>query len=213
MARRLLAQLPELKRLRLSSLDPIEIDDALWRLIGEEERLMPHLHLSIQAGDDLILKRMKRRHSRSDALAAAERARSVRPEIALGADLIAGFPTETEEMFANTLRLVEEAGLTFLHVFPYSSRPGTPAARMPQVPHAVRKERAERLRAAGAATLAGHLQARVGGAASVLAETDATGHAEDFSPVRFESPVPVGAIVAAKIVDSDGRHLIARKVP
>ncbi|HVG82662.1 MAG TPA: tRNA (N(6)-L-threonylcarbamoyladenosine(37)-C(2))-methylthiotransferase MtaB [Methylomirabilota bacterium] len=213
MARRLLAQLPELRRLRLSSLDPIEIDDALWRLIGEEERVMPHLHLSIQAGDDMILKRMKRRHSRADALAAAARARSVRPEIALGADLIAGFPTETEEMFANTLRLVEEAGLTFLHVFPYSSRPGTPAARMPQVPHAVRKQRAERLRQAGAAALARHLAARVDGAASVLAETDATGHAEDFSPVRFEAPASAGAIVAAEIVGSDGRHLIARTLP
>ena len=213
MARRLLAQLPELRRLRLSSLDPIEIDDALWRLIGEEERVMPHLHLSIQAGDDMILKRMKRRHSRADALAAAARARSVRPEIALGADLIAGFPTETEEMFANTLRLVEEAGLTFLHVFPYSSRPGTPAARMPQVPHAVRKQRAERLRQAGAAALARHLAARVDGAASVLAETDATGHAEDFSPVRFEAPASAGAIVAAEIVGSDGRYLIARTLP
>ena len=213
MARRLLAQLPELKRLRLSSLDPIEIDDALWRLIGEEERVMPHLHLSIQAGDDMILKRMKRRHSRADALAAAERARSVRPEIALGADLIAGFPTETEEMFANTLRLVEEAGLAFLHVFPYSSRPGTPAARMPQVPHAVRKQRAEWLRQAGAAALARHLAARVGGTASVLAETEAGGHAEDFSPVRFESPAPAGTIVAAEIAGSDGRHLIARAIP
>jgi threonylcarbamoyladenosine tRNA methylthiotransferase MtaB len=213
MARRLLAHLPELKRLRLSSLDPVEIDEELWRLIGEEERLMPHLHLSIQAGDDLILKRMKRRHGSADALAAAERARSLRPEIALGADLIAGFPTETDEMFLNTLRLVEEVGLTFLHVFPYSSRPGTPAARMPQVPHAVRKERAERLREAGAAALARHLSSRVGGRASVLAETDAAGHAEDFSPVRFDAPAPAGAIVAAEVVHSDGRHLIARPVP
>jgi threonylcarbamoyladenosine tRNA methylthiotransferase MtaB len=202
-----------MKRLRLSSLDPVEIDDALWRLIGGEERLMPHLHLSIQAGDDLILKRMKRRHGRADALAAASRARSLRPEIALGADLIAGFPTETEEMFANTLRLVEEAGLTFLHVFPYSSRPGTPAARMPQVPHALRKERAERLRRAGADALARHLAARVGGTASVLAETAAAGHAEDFSPVRFEAPAQAGAVLKAAIVGSDGRHLIARSIP
>jgi threonylcarbamoyladenosine tRNA methylthiotransferase MtaB len=211
--RRLLAQVPELERLRLSSLDPVEIDAELWRLIGAEERLMPHLHLSIQAGDDLILKRMKRRHGRADALAAADRARGLRPQIALGADLIAGFPTETEEMFLNTLRLVEEAGLTFLHVFPYSSRPGTPAARMPQVPHAARKERAERLRLAGAAALARHLQARVGGTASVLAETEAGGHAEDFSPVRFEAPAPAGEIVAAEIIGSDGRHLIARPLP
>ncbi len=211
MVRRLLAQVPELKRLRLSSLDPVEIDEELWRLIGEEERLMPHLHLSIQAGDDLILKRMKRRHSRADALAAAERARCLRPGIALGADLIAGFPTETDAMFENTARLVEEAGLTFLHVFPYSSRPGTPAARMPQVPHHLRKERAERLREAGAAALARHLAARVGGAASVLAETAAKGHAEDFSPVAFAGEAPAGAVIAATVIASDGRRLIARE--
>jgi threonylcarbamoyladenosine tRNA methylthiotransferase MtaB len=213
MVRRLLAQMPELKRLRLSSLDPIEIDAELWRLIGEEPRVMPHLHLSIQAGDDLILKRMKRRHGRADALAAADRARALRPDIALGADLIAGFPTETEEMFLNTLRLVDEAGLAFLHVFPYSSRPGTPAARMPQVPHALRKERAERLRKAGAAALALHLASRVGGTASVLVETEARGHAEDFSPVRLAAPAPAGAIVAAEILGSDGRHLLARPIP
>jgi threonylcarbamoyladenosine tRNA methylthiotransferase MtaB len=212
MVRRLLAQAPELKRLRLSSLDPVEIDEELWRLIGEEERLMPHLHLSIQAGDDLILKRMRRRHGRADALAAADRARRERPGIALGADLIAGFPTETEAMFENTLRLVGEAGLTFLHVFPYSSRPGTPAARMPQVPHGLRKERAERLRRAGAEALARHLQARFGGTASVLVETGAAGHAEDFSPVRFETPAPAGAVIAAEVVGSDGRHLIARPI-
>jgi threonylcarbamoyladenosine tRNA methylthiotransferase MtaB len=210
MVRRLLAQVPELRRLRLSSLDPVEIDEELWRLLGEEERLMPHLHLSIQAGDDLVLKRMKRRHSRADALSVAGRARRLRPEIALGADLIAGFPTETDAMFENTARLVKEAGLTFLHVFPYSSRPGTPAARMPQVPHAVRKERAERLRELGAAALARHLAARVGSSATVLAETSAKGHAEDFSPVLFETEAPVGTILAATIVASDGRHLIAR---
>jgi threonylcarbamoyladenosine tRNA methylthiotransferase MtaB len=212
MVRRLLAQTPELKRLRLSSLDPVEIDEELWRLIGEEERLMPHLHLSIQAGDDLILKRMRRRHGRADALAAADRARRERPAIALGADLIAGFPTETEPMFENTLRLVGEAGLTFLHVFPYSSRPGTPAARMPQVPVALRKERAERLRRAGTEALARHLQARIGDTASVLAETGAAGHAEDFSPVRLEAPAPAGSVIAAKVVRSDGRHLIARPI-
>jgi threonylcarbamoyladenosine tRNA methylthiotransferase MtaB len=210
MVRRLLAQVPELRRLRLSSLDPVEIDEELWRLLGEEERLMPHLHLSIQAGDDLVLKRMKRRHSRADALSVAERARRLRPEIALGADLIAGFPTEDDRMFESTARLVKEAGLTFLHVFPYSSRPGTPAERMPQVPHAVRKERAERLRELGAAALARHLAARVGSSATVLAETSAKGHAEDFSPVLFETEAPVGTILAATIVASDGRHLIAR---
>jgi threonylcarbamoyladenosine tRNA methylthiotransferase MtaB len=210
MVRRLLAGVPELKRLRLSSLDPVEIDDELWRLLAEEERLMPHLHLSIQAGDDLVLKRMKRRHSRADALAVAERARRLRPGLALGADLIAGFPTESEAMFENTARLVEEAGLTFLHVFPYSSRPGTPAARMPQVPHALRKERAERLRQLGAAALARHLAARVGGSASVLAETSTKGHAEDFSPVLFETEAPAGAILTARVLACDGRHLIAR---
>src|SRR5260221_1916153 len=134
LVRRLLALVPELPRLRLSPLDPLEIDEELWRLIGEEERLMPHLHLSLQAGDDLVLKRLKRRHNRADALAACRRARERRPGIALGADLIAGFPTESAAMFANTLALVEECGLTHLHVFPYSARQGTPAARMPQLP-------------------------------------------------------------------------------
>ncbi|HEV2300743.1 MAG TPA: tRNA (N(6)-L-threonylcarbamoyladenosine(37)-C(2))-methylthiotransferase MtaB, partial [Stellaceae bacterium] len=150
MLRRLLLAAPEIARLRLSSLDPAEIDDELWRLIGEEPRLMPHLHLSLQAGDDVILKRMKRRHSRDEAIAVARRARALRPEIALGADLIAGFPTETEAMFAKSLDLVAECGLAFLHVFPFSARPGTPAARMPQVAAAAVRERAARLRAAGA---------------------------------------------------------------
>src|SRR5207248_5461133 len=144
MVRRLLAAVPELPRLRLSSLDPSEIDDELWRLLGDEPRLMPHLHLSLQAGDDLILKRMKRRHSRAQAIAAAQRARALRPEIALGADLIAGFPTESEEMFRRSLDLIKECGLAFVHVFPYSLRPRTPAARMPQIPASVIKERAAR---------------------------------------------------------------------
>ena len=142
MVRRVLALVPDLKRLRLSSLDPVEIDDDLWRLIAEEPRLMPHLHLSLQAGDDMVLKRMKRRHGRADALNVARRARDLRPDIALGADLIAGFPTETDEMFANTLALVDEADLAYLHVFPYSERPGTPAARMPSVPKPVQIGRA-----------------------------------------------------------------------
>ena len=173
---------------------------------------MPHLHLSLQSGDDMVLKRMKRRHARADAIRFCDEARRLRPDMVFGADLIAGFPTETEAMFENTLRLVEEAGLTFLHVFPYSSRPGTPAARMPQVPHGLRKERAERLRRAGAEALARHLQARIGGTASVLVETGAAGHAEDFSPVRFEAPAPAGAVIAAEVVGSDGRHLIARPI-
>ena len=157
MARRLLAAVPELERLRLSSLDPAEIDEELWRLLAEEPRLMPHLHLSLQAGDDLILKRMKRRHSRAEAIAVARRARALRPEVALGADLIAGFPTETEDMFRRSLDLVAECGLAFVHVFPYSARPGTPAARMPRLPDPVVKERAARLRAAGEAALAAEL--------------------------------------------------------
>jgi len=153
LVRRLLAAVPELKRLRLSSLDPAVIDDDLLRAVAEEERLMPHLHLSLQAGDDLILKRMKRRHSRDDAVALTERLRALRPDIAFGADLIAGFPTESDEAFANTLALVEDCGLTYLHVFPYSERPGTPAARMPQLPKPVRKARAKSLRDAGEAAL------------------------------------------------------------
>src|SRR5882672_2266728 len=153
LVRRLLAAVPELERLRLSSLDPAEIDAELWRLLAEERRLMPHLHLSLQSGDDLILKRMKRRHSRAEAIAVARHARALRPEVALGADLIAGFPTETEEMFRRSLDLVAECGLAFVHVFPYSARPGTPAARMPQLPNAHVKERAARLRLAGQAAL------------------------------------------------------------
>ena len=150
MVRLLLDSVPDLRRLRLSSLDPSEIDEDLWQLIATERRLMPHLHLSLQAGDDLILKRMKRRHSRAQAIETARRARALRPEIMLGADLIAGFPTETEAMFGNTLDLIEEAGLGFVHVFPYSPRPGTPAARMPPVDPAIVRERAARLREAAA---------------------------------------------------------------
>ncbi|MFQ6018533.1 MAG: tRNA (N(6)-L-threonylcarbamoyladenosine(37)-C(2))-methylthiotransferase MtaB, partial [Kiloniellaceae bacterium] len=150
MMRRLLRLVPALPRLRLSSVDPAELDEDLLRLIAEEARLMPHLHLSLQSGDDLILKRMKRRHGRADALGLCARVRALRPDVVFGADLIAGFPTETEAMFRNTLRAVEDCGLTYLHVFPYSARPGTPAARMPQVPAPTRKERAARLRAAGA---------------------------------------------------------------
>ena len=158
MMRRLLALVPELPRLRLSSIDAVEADEDLYRLIAEEPRLMPHIHISLQAGDDMVLKRMKRRHSRQDILDFCARVRSLRPDVVFGADIIAGFPTETDEMFQNTLRLVEEAGLTYLHVFPYSSRPGTPAAKMPQVPKAIRKERAARLRAAGEKQLANYLE-------------------------------------------------------
>jgi threonylcarbamoyladenosine tRNA methylthiotransferase MtaB len=185
MLRRLLALVPGLPRLRLSSLDPVEIDEDLWRLVAGEPRLMPHLHLSLQHGADLILKRMKRRHSRAEALACAARARALRPDIALGADLIAGFPTETEAHFAETLSLVEEAGLSFLHVFPYSERPDTPAARMPQLPVPLRQERAARLRAAGAAAAARFYGARIGRQESVLLEAADRGHTEHFAPLRL----------------------------
>jgi len=190
LARRLLALVPGLPRLRLSSLDPAAIDEDLWRLIAEEPRLMPHLHLSAQHGADLMLKRMKRRHLGADLLAITVRARSLRPDIAFGADLIAGFPTETEDDFARMLALVEEAGLSFLHVFPYSPRPGTPAARMPQLPVSLRRERAARLRAAGRAQARRFLEARIGCLEMVLAERDGRGHTEHFAPVRFLGAAP-----------------------
>ncbi len=199
MVRRLLACVPELPRLRLSSLDCIEMDEDLWRLIEHEPRLMPHLHLSLQAGDDMILKRMKRRHSRADAVAFCQRVRSLRPDAVFGADFIAGFPTETEEMFANTLKMVEDCGLTWLHVFPYSPRPGTPAARMPQVDGAVRKERAARLRAVGAEAEARMLATLVGRSASVLLEKDDLGRTEHFAEIRLGVALPPGSLVRATI--------------
>jgi threonylcarbamoyladenosine tRNA methylthiotransferase MtaB len=185
MIRRLLALVPELPRLRLSSLDPVEVDEDLWRLIAEEPRLMPHLHLSLQHGADLILKRMKRRHLRADAIALAERARRLRPGMVFGADLIAGFPTETEAHFAETLSLVEACGLSFLHVFPYSERPDTPAARMPQLPVPLRRERAARLREAGAKAAARLFAARLGQEETVLFEHPDRGHTEQFAPLRL----------------------------
>ncbi|WP_207480138.1 tRNA (N(6)-L-threonylcarbamoyladenosine(37)-C(2))-methylthiotransferase MtaB [Arenibaculum pallidiluteum] len=212
MVRRLLALVPELPRLRLSSLDPVEIDEDLWRLIAEEPRLMPHLHLSLQAGDDMVLKRMKRRHLRADALAVCARARDLRPDIALGADLIAGFPTETDEMFENTLRCVEEAGLTWLHVFPYSPRPGTPAARMPQVDGRLRKDRAARLRALGAAQAATFLAGRVGTSATVLAEKPELGRIEQFAEIVLDRPAEPGRLVRADVVGVEGERLLGRVV-
>jgi threonylcarbamoyladenosine tRNA methylthiotransferase MtaB len=207
MVRRLLAQVPELPRLRLSSLDPAAIDDDLWRLIEAEPRLMPHLHLSVQAGSDLILKRMKRRHSRAQALAAIARARALRPGLAFGADLIAGFPTETEDLFAETLAFLAEADIPFLHVFPYSARPGTPAARMPAVPVALRRERAARLRAAGAEAAARFYQAQIGRMANVLAETETGGHSEHFAPVRVAARP--GMLLRARITGAEAVGLIA----
>ena len=183
MIRRLLALVPGVKRLRLSSLDPVEIDEDLWRLIGEEPRLMPHLHLSMQAGDDMVLKRMKRRHLRDDLMKVCEKARLLRPDIVFGADIIAGFPTETDAMFENTYNAVKECDLTFLHVFPYSPRPGTPAAKMPQVDGVVRKERAKKLRELGEVQLEKHLQGLVGKTLPVLIEKEGRGRTEYFSEV------------------------------
>jgi threonylcarbamoyladenosine tRNA methylthiotransferase MtaB len=212
MMRRLLALVPELPRLRLSSLDPAAIDADLWRLIESEPRLMPHLHLSLQAGSDLILKRMKRRHSRAQAIDIVRRARALRPGIAIGADLIAGFPTETEALFAETLAFVADEAIPFLHVFPYSERPGTPAARMPSVPVPLRRERAARLRAAGAANARAFFAAQVGREADVLAESDSQGHTEHFAPVRF-APLRIaarpGALVRARITGAQDDALIA----
>ena len=202
LCRRLLALVPELERLRLSSLDPAEIDAELWRLIAEEPRLLPHLHLSIQAGDDLILKRMKRRHSRAQALATCRRARALRPGIALGADLIAGFPTEDEARFARNLDFVGEAGLDYLHVFPFSPRPGTPAARMPQLPRTLVRERAARLRAAGADALARSLASRIGSTAQVLVERAGFGRSEHYAPVGFDVAAETGAVVPMRIASA-----------
>ena len=210
MARRLLAAVPELSRLRLSSIDVAEVDDALLRLIAEEPRLMPHLHLSLQAGDDLVLKRMKRRHDRAQAIAFCHAVRALRPDVVFGADLIAGFPTESDEMFRRTLDLVDEAGLVYLHVFPYSVRPGTPAARMPEVPVAVRKQRAARLRAAGAARLRAFLSDCVGRAVEVLVERAAEGRSEHFAAVRLAKPWPAGSLVRARVTGATDEALYGR---
>lgn len=205
---RVLTLVPALERLRLSSLDPAEIDNALWRLIAEEPRLMPHIHLSVQAGDDLILKRMKRRHTRAQALAAALRARALRPGIALGADLIAGFPTEDEPMFTRTLDFIAEAGLDYLHVFPFSARANTPAARMPQLPKALVRERAARLRAAGAAALERALGARVGTEAQVLIEQPGFGRSEHYAPVAVDGGAAPGTVVRTQLIGATAERLI-----
>ncbi|PZO86812.1 MAG: tRNA (N(6)-L-threonylcarbamoyladenosine(37)-C(2))-methylthiotransferase MtaB [Micavibrio aeruginosavorus] len=209
MIRRVLALVPELPRLRLSSLDPVEMDEDLWRLVAEEPRLMPHLHMSLQAGDDMILKRMKRRHLRADAIKMCERARTYRPDIAFGADIIAGFPTETEEMFLNTLNIVDECGLTFLHVFPYSERPGTPAAKMPQVHPELRKERAARLRAKGDERMAQFLMFHMKQMRQVIVEKDNYGHTEHFAPVRLDRTLEAGTLVTVRTESVADGHLIA----
>ncbi len=209
LARRLLALVPELPRLRLSSIDPAAIDEDLWRLIAEEPRLMPHLHLSLQAGSDLILKRMKRRHLTANAMATIDRARSLRPGIAIGADLIAGFPTETDALFKETLGFVEAADMPFLHVFPYSERPGTPAARMPAVGKSVRRERAALLRAAGARAAERFLAVHVGRDIALLTESGDTGHSEHFAPVRLASAAEPGRVMTARVTGSTGSVLLA----
>lgn len=196
---RILKLVPDLPRLRISSIDSIEVDEALMQAIATEPRLMPHLHLSLQAGDDMILKRMKRRHLRDDAIRFCEEARRLRPDMIFGADIIAGFPTETEEMFANSLRLVQDCGLTFLHVFPFSPRKGTPAARMPQVKGPAIKDRAARLRTAGDAALAAHLAAQVGTRHRVLMEGPRLGRTEQFTEVTFAADQPEGQIVTAQV--------------
>ena len=207
LVRQILRHVPELKRLRLSSIDQVEADAQLIAAIAEEPRLMPHLHLSLQAGDNLTLKRMKRRHSRADAVAFCARVRQLRPDIVFGADLIAGFPTETEDMFAGSLQLVDECGLTFLHVFPFSPRPGTPAARMPQVARAVVKERAACLRAKGAAALSSYLEAQVGRAVEVLMERDHLGRTPGFAQMLLAGSAAAGCLLAARVTGSSGRLL------
>ncbi len=209
LVRRILREVPELRRLRLSSLDAVEIDEELMRALAEEARLAPHLHLSLQSGDDMILKRMKRRHSRADALRLVEAVRRVRPDVAFGCDVIAGFPTETDAMFANSRRLLEEAGISYAHVFPYSPRPGTAAARMPQLPGDVVKARASALRETGERLLRRHLDARVGQPVTVLSEGRGVARAADFTTVRVAEDTPKGAFVDALPVRHDGRALIA----
>lgn len=212
LCRRLLRLVPELPRLRLSSLDPVEIDDTLLGLLGDEARLMPHLHLSIQAGDDLVLKRMKRRHLGGDVLRLVERARARRPDVVFGADLIAGFPTESDAAFDNTLRLVDDAALTWLHVFPYSARPGTPAARMPQVPGDVRRDRAAALRATGERRARAFLATQVGTRAQIVMERDGTGHTAHFARVRPAVGIAARALADIEITSIDRDMLVGRPV-
>ncbi len=207
---RILSQVPDLKRLRLSSIDSIETDPELMDVMAGEQRLMPHVHLSLQSGDNMILKRMKRRHAREDSIAFCRELRSRRPDMVFGADIIAGFPTETDEMFENSLRIIDECELTYLHVFPFSPRPETPAARMPQVDKAVIKERAQRLRAKGEAGLAAFLRSSVGATQRVLIETENAGRNEQFAQVRFTQSLSPGAIVTAHITGAQPTYVEAR---
>ncbi len=211
LVRAILRAVPELPRLRLSSIDSIEVDPELMAAIAGEERLMPHLHLSLQHGDDMILKRMKRRHSRADALAFVATVRCLRPDVVFGADLIAGFPTETEAMFANALSVIAEANLTHLHVFPFSPRPGTPAARMPQVDRHLVRERARRLRAAGDAALAAHLAGEQDAVRHVLVEGNGLGRTEHFTTAQIDAGTP-GEIVPARVTGRTARSLVATRL-
>jgi threonylcarbamoyladenosine tRNA methylthiotransferase MtaB len=213
LVRSVLKLVPELPRLRLSSIDSVEADPALLAAIAEEERLMPHLHLSLQSGDDLTLKRMKRRHARADSVSFCQDVRRLRPDMVFGADLIAGFPTETDCMFRNSLALVDDCGLTFLHVFPYSAREGTPAARMPQVHGSIVARRAGELREKGVAALKRHLEGAKGRRISVLMENELHGRSADFTPVRIAAEQGAGALVEALVAGDDGAALIATVSP
>jgi threonylcarbamoyladenosine tRNA methylthiotransferase MtaB len=209
LVKQVLRKVPELVRLRLSSIDSVEADVDLFDALAGEPRLMPHLHLSLQAGDDLVLKRMKRRHSRADAISFSDQMRRLRPDVVFSADIIAGFPTETEAMFARSLDLVDDCGLTQLHVFPFSARPGTAAARMPQVAADVVKQRARRLREAGEAALRRHLDREIGASRRVLAESATLARTEQFTAVRLAVPCVPGAMLDATIVGHNGRELLA----
>ena len=210
LVQRILTHVPTLRRLRLSSIDSIEADPALVEAITGETRVMPHLHLSLQSGDDMILKRMKRRHTRADAVRFVEAVKTRRPEIAIGADIIAGFPTETDDMFENSLRLIDDCDIVFGHIFPYSARAGTPAARMPQLAVPIRKARAARMREAAARRLAAHLAAQQGHAIDMLVEKDGrTGHAADFTPASLDRSVVPGSIVRARVTGAEASRLLA----
>ncbi len=209
MMKRLLALVPELGRLRISSIDAVEVDNDLYRLIAEEPRLLSHLHVSLQAGDDMILKRMKRRHSRRDVLEFCMRVRELRPDMVFGADIIAGFPTETEEMFENTLALVQEAGLTWLHVFPYSAREGTPAARMPQVAKSLRKERAGRLREAGERQVQRFFAGQQGRHMQAMVEQAFLARSDHFAPIKMDRELPAGTVTELCVTGMDAQHLHA----
>jgi threonylcarbamoyladenosine tRNA methylthiotransferase MtaB len=212
LVQQVLAHVPELKRLRLSSIDQVEVDHQLMHAIATQPRLMPHLHLSLQAGDDMILKRMKRRHCRDDAIRFCEQVRRLRPDVTFGADLIAGFPTETEAMFGNTLDLVDRCGLAFLHVFPFSPREGTPAARMPQVARREIKARAAKLREKGERALACHLERQVGRTIEVLGEQDRRGRAADFSEILLDTSLDTGSLGWARVTGHDGRRLVGEVI-